>query len=96
MTILAGERDIETDHEHLPRNPEALAQGPTRFARARFFHDMGHREAARLGVACRWTLVTVPGVGHDGRAMGKAAAAWWFEGRMPPPEELAPAAQGVA
>ena len=96
MTILAGERDIDTADEHLPRNPEALAQGPTRFARAHFFHDMAHREAARLGVACRWTLVTIPGVGHDGCAMGKAAAAIWFEGRVPGAGELAAATSPVA
>ncbi|HEX4944903.1 MAG TPA: hypothetical protein VFV55_11160 [Usitatibacteraceae bacterium] len=96
MTILAGDRDIDTADEHLPRNPEALAQGPTRFARAHFFHDMAHREAARLGVACRWTLVTIPGVGHDGCAMGKAAAAIWFEGRVPGAGELAAATSPVA
>ena len=96
MTILAGDRDVDTADENLPRNPEALAQGPTRFARAHFFHDMGRREAARLGVACRWTLVTVPGVGHDGCAMGKAAAAMWFEGRVPGAEELGATAAPVA
>ena len=96
MTILAGDRDVDTTDENLPRNPEALAQGPTRFARAHFFHDMGHREAAKLGVPCRWTLVTVPGVGHDGCAMGKAAAAMWFEGRVPGAEELGATTAPVA
>jgi poly(3-hydroxybutyrate) depolymerase len=96
MTILAGEQDIDTADEHLPRNPEALAQGPTRFARARYFFDFAQDAAARLGVPCRWQLVTVPGVGHDGCAMGKAAAALWFEGRIPPPGELFSAAIRVA
>ncbi len=96
MTVFAGDQDISTTDEHLPKNPEALAQGPTRIARARFFHDMAHREAARLGVPCRWTLVPVPGVGHDGCAMGKAVAAWWFEGRVPPCEELFTTATTVA
>jgi dienelactone hydrolase len=96
LTIFAGERDIDTADEHLPRNPEALAQGPTRFARANFFHAMGHREAARIGMPCRWTLVPVPGVGHDGSAMGKAAAAWWFEGRVPGPGELGATTAPVA
>ncbi len=96
LTILAGDRDIDTADENLPRNPEALAQGPTRFARAHFMHEAGHREAARRGVPCRWTLVTVPGVGHDGCAMGKAAAAWWFEGRIPGPDELGVTSAPVA
>ena len=80
LTILAGERDVDVDDPHLPRNPEALAQGATRFARAKGFLDVAQREAARRGVPCRWKLVTVPGVGHDGCAMGKAAAALWFNG----------------
>lgn len=96
MTILAGDRDVDTTDENLPRNPEALAQGPTRYARAHYFHDMGRREAARLGIAFRWTLVTVPGVGHDGCAMGKAAAAMWFEGRVPGAAELGATAAPVA
>jgi poly(3-hydroxybutyrate) depolymerase len=89
MTILAGEQDIDTTDENLPRNREALAQGPTRFARARFFHGMALRVAEHLGTACNWKLVTVPGIGHDGCAMGKAAAAFWFEGRIPAAGELA-------
>jgi poly(3-hydroxybutyrate) depolymerase len=88
MTILAGDRDVDVADENLPRNPEALAQGPTRFARAHYFHECGLKEARRLGVKCNWKLVTIPGVGHDGCAMGKAAAAIWFEGRVPPAEEL--------
>lgn len=96
MTILAGDRDINTSDENLPRNPEALAQGPTRYARAHFFHDMAKREAARLGVACNWKLVTIPGVGHDGCAMGKAAAAIWFEGRVPGAGEFAATTSPVA
>ena len=96
MTILAGDRDIDTTDPSLPSNPEALTQGPTRFARAHFFHDMAKREAARLGVACNWTLVTVPGVGHDGCAMGKAAAAIWFEGRLPQAGEFSSQVAPVA
>jgi poly(3-hydroxybutyrate) depolymerase len=89
MTILAGDRDTDTADPNLPGNPEALAQGPTRFDRARFFHAMAQRVAQKLGVACHWKLVTVPGIGHDGCAMGKAAAAFWFEGRIPAAGELA-------
>jgi poly(3-hydroxybutyrate) depolymerase len=88
MTILAGDQDTDTTDANLPSNPEALAQGPTRFDRARFFHGMAVRVAQHLGVPCRWKLVTVPGIGHDGCAMGKAAAAMWFEGRIPPAREL--------
>lgn len=96
MQILAGEQDIDTTDENLPRNPEALAQGPTRYARAHYFFDMAQATAARLGVPCRWSLVSVAGVGHDGCAMGRAAAALWFEGRVPAPGELKPGPGPVA
>jgi len=79
MTILAGDRDIDESDENLPREPGALAQGPTRFARAAYFHAFGEREAARTGLPFRWRLVTAPGVAHDGAAMSRAASALWFE-----------------
>lgn len=78
LTVFAGDRDVDLSDPNLPSNPEALAQGPTRFARAHYFVEKGHAEAKRLGVACNWNLVTVPGVGHDGNAMGRAVAAHWF------------------
>ena len=78
MAILAGDADVETAHEHLPRHPEALAQGPHRFARAHRFFDTGRAEAARHGLPFRWEIVTVPGVAHDGAAMSRAAAERWF------------------
>lgn len=78
MTILAGDRDIDADDANLPRAPAALAQGPTRFARAHYFFDYARRAARELGIECRWELVVVPGVAHDGAAMGRAAASRWF------------------
>ena len=95
MIILAGDQDIDTTASNLPRNPEAVAQGPHRFARAHFFHDFAAREAARLGLPFNWWLVKVPGIGHDGGAMSRAAAAWWFEGRIPAIAELKPQAAPV-
>jgi dienelactone hydrolase len=78
MVILAGEADIDEADEHLPRNPEALAQGPHRFARAGHFLEFARAAAAGLGHPFRWQLVPVPGVAHDGAAMSRAAAALWF------------------
>lgn len=96
MAILAGDQDIVTSDPNLPAQPEALAQGPMRYARARFVLDFARAEAERRGLACNWTLITVPGIGHDGAAMSRAAASWWFEGRIPPVEELRPEANAVA
>lgn len=96
MVIFAGDQDIVTDDPHLPAQPEALAQGPMRYARAQFMLDFAKAEAARRGLPCNWSLITVPGIGHDGAAMSRAAAAWWYEGRIPSVEELQPQATAVA
>jgi hypothetical protein len=90
MIIFAGDQDISTNDPNLPAQAEALAQGENRFARARFVYDFARREAARLGMPFGWRLVEIEGVGHDGAAMSRAAAAYWFEGRVPTAEELAP------
>lgn len=96
MVILAGDQDIVTDDPNLPSNPEALAQGPHRFGRAHFMLDFAQGEAARRGCACNWLLVPVAGIGHDGAAMSRAAAGWWFEGAVPPLERLQPQGGAVA
>jgi hypothetical protein len=36
--------------------------------------EVGSREAARLGVALAWKVVTVPGVGHSNGQMAEHAA----------------------
>ncbi|RXT56124.1 alpha/beta hydrolase [Bosea sp. Tri-44] len=96
MVIFAGDRDIVTSDPNLPAQAEALAQGPMRYARARFMLDFAKAEAARRGVPCNWSLITVPGIGHDGAAMSRAAAAWWYEGRIPSVEVLRTEAAYVA
>ncbi|MBZ6077227.1 alpha/beta hydrolase [Microvirga puerhi] len=88
MHIFAGDQDISMDDPNLPAQLEALRQGPTRYARAHFVYDFARREAERLDLPFRWQLVRVAGVGHDGAAMSRAAAAYWFEDRIPPAEEL--------
>lgn len=89
LMILAGDRDIETVAANLPSGEAAKRQGPHRFARAHNYLTAGRKEAARRGVPCLWTLQTVPGIGHDGRAMSAVAASLWFEGKMPETYELA-------
>ena len=96
MVLLAGDRDIATDDPNLPSNAEALAQGPNRFSRAHFMLEFAQGEAKRRGIPCSWRLVPVGGVGHDGAAMSRAAAAFWFEGRIPSVEELKPEGAAVA
>jgi poly(3-hydroxybutyrate) depolymerase len=88
LIVLAGDRDIATDDPSLPSNEEALRQGPHRFARAHHYIAFGQREAERLGVPFGWRLQTVPGIGHDGKAMSAVAASIWFDGGLPSAAEL--------
>jgi poly(3-hydroxybutyrate) depolymerase len=95
MTIFAGNQDINTGDPNLPAGAEALSQGEHRFARAHFMFDFAQREAARLSLPFNWQILVVDGIGHDGAAMSRAAAAFWFEGRIPAFEELAAGATPV-
>jgi poly(3-hydroxybutyrate) depolymerase len=95
MTILAGDRDIETSGPSLPSQPEAIAQGRHRFARAHSYLEAGRAEAARRGIACNWWLVPVAGIGHDGAAMSRVAAALWFEDRLITAAEAGATAEGA-
>ncbi|MBO1073458.1 alpha/beta hydrolase [Roseomonas marmotae] len=94
LLILAGEQDIETSGPSLPAQPEAVAQGPHRFARAKNYLAAGQAEAARRGVACNWTLVQVPHIGHDGDVISRVAASLWFDRTMPDDATLAGWAKG--
>ncbi|WP_112663024.1 alpha/beta hydrolase [Microvirga flavescens] len=88
MHIFAGDQDIVTDDPSLPAQAEALRQGQHRYARAHFVYDFARNEAERRRLPFNWKLIRIEGVGHDGAAMSRAAAAYWFEGRIPPAEEL--------
>lgn len=73
LTVLLGEADTDPEHASLRRTPEALAQGPHRFARGQAFFESGREAARRLGVPFAWRLATVPGADHDNRKMAPAA-----------------------
>ena len=74
MTILLGDADTDPRDPNLRRTPEALAQGPYRYARGQYFFDRAGSEAARLDVPFHWQVVTVPGVAHDNAGMARTAA----------------------
>lgn len=73
LTVLLGEEDTDPEHPSLRRSPEALAQGPHRYARGEAFYETGRAAAQRLGVPFGWRLATVPGADHDNRKMAPAA-----------------------
>jgi len=69
LHVFVGDRDNDASHPHLPREPEAMRQGPHRFARGHRYVEVAAREAKRLGVPLAWRLSVAPGVAHDDRAM---------------------------
>lgn len=74
IVILLGDQDTDPLDSSLRRAPEAMAQGPHRFARGQAFFNAARDQAAALGVPFRWILESVPGVGHEGARMAPAAA----------------------
>ena len=73
LVVLLGDQDTDVSDPDLPREAEALRQGPHRFARGRRYFETAQHEAARLGVALAWRLATAPGVAHSGRNMAPFA-----------------------
>lgn len=74
LTIMTGTEDTKTTGRFFPKGPKSMRQGPHRHGRAHAYHRLGNEAATRIGVHCRWQLLDVPGVGHDGRRMSDAAA----------------------
>jgi len=79
LLILLGDQDTDPQHSSLRRAPEAMLQGPHRFARGYHFFESGQAKADSLETPYRWRLQTVPGVAHDNRGMAVAAARYLFE-----------------
>ncbi len=74
LTVMGGSADIDTRSEHFPKDPPAMAQGPTRYARAQNYVAAARKAADARGIPCAWTFVHVDGVAHDGNRMSVAAA----------------------
>lgn len=74
ITVMAGTEDTDTTGRFFPKGPRSLRQGEHRYERAQNYVRMGHAAAAKLGAVCAWTVIDVPGIGHDGRGMSAAAA----------------------
>ena len=74
LVILLGDQDIDPQHESLRITPEAMRQGPHRFARGHNFFEKGRALAEQTETTFNWSLQVVPGIAHDGAGMAPAAA----------------------
>lgn len=72
--VLLGEADTKTDAPDLDRSDGAMKQGAQRVERGENFFGAASGAAAALGVKLGWELSYVPGVGHEGAKMSRAAA----------------------
>ena len=74
LIVLLGTADTDTQGKNLRRTPEALAQGPHRYARGHTFHAAGEARARARGTPFAWQLRYAPGVGHTNGLMAEFAA----------------------
>jgi poly(3-hydroxybutyrate) depolymerase len=72
IVVMRAEHDTVRD-AHLRTTRLAEAQGRNRFERAAYAFGLAHS----LDRECRWRLVTVPDVGHDGLEMARATQELW-------------------
>ena len=75
LIVFLGELDDRNETRgELARSPDIDVQGLSRIERGRYFFEVAEETAAQLGAEFNWSMVVVPGVGHDSVGMSKAAA----------------------
>jgi len=78
LLIQLGEEDKDPKHKYLRTTPEAMQQGAQRFERGHSFINRAQKSAQHYGVACKWSLRTVPDVGHENAKMAMDIAEYLF------------------
>lgn len=74
LTVMVGTEDLDNTSDAFPKEPEAMLQGSTRYARAHRYITRAREIADALDARCGWSLVEVKGVGHEGGKISEAAA----------------------
>lgn len=75
MVVLLGTADNDPDYPSLPREPQAMAQGPHRLERGQRFYRIARADAVAQHAQFNWQCAFVPGVGHDNAGMAPYAMA---------------------
>jgi hypothetical protein len=82
LVVLLGEMDDRNETRgDLARTPEIDVQGLSRIERGRYFFEVAEATAERLETEFNWSMVVVPGVGHDRVGMSRAAAEQLYGGQ---------------
>ena len=74
FVLLLGQSDVNYAGG-LRNDPQAVAQGKTRYERGHFYFRRARAVAAQLGAHFNWRLREVPGAGHEFERMSPTAAA---------------------
>jgi pimeloyl-ACP methyl ester carboxylesterase len=79
LVLFLGELDnADETGGSLLHTPIVNRQGLHRLARGQYFYQQGWNAAKRLGTPFNWKLEVVPGIGHNYRKMGEAAAQYLY------------------
>jgi predicted esterase len=83
MLLIQGTADNDPNHNSLPRQPEAMAQGPHRLARGIAFYAAAQDAARQAGVRFGWSCALAPDVGHDNGGIAPYAVKLLRAGTLP-------------
>lgn len=80
LTIMVGALDNENETKGtLLRSSIVDKQGTHRLARANYFFNFSQSKAKELEADFNWKIKIIPGVGHDSKLVGNAAAKLLYE-----------------
>ena len=78
VVFLGGSDDENETRGDLVRSAQTDRQGLHRLARGKHFFETSDKVAAAIPAQFNWTLVVVPGIGHDPKGMSMAAAQYLY------------------
>lgn len=80
LVLFLGEKDDANETRgDLRHSPEVDKQGPGRLERGKYFYAQSKAIASKLDTDFRWKQVIIPGIGHDYKKMGQAAADYLYK-----------------
>lgn len=87
LVITLGTYDVDTKSRGLSHRSCAEAQGSHRYERGHYFYAYTEEDASLRGHTYNWTVVDVPGAGHDADSVVETAAQAIF-GEQSTPESI--------
>ena len=79
LAIMLGEEDLGPRTKPLSNGARANAQGSNCLERGKFLYSSANQTASKKGSKFNWSLIMVPGVGHDNFNIAPFACKFLFE-----------------